>query len=73
MKEFSIQEQILHRNVQRFRGGIISKAYRPLYHSTRGLGVMKKKKEKNQTLYVVPFSPGSGYNSEGVESVQTGE
>ena len=34
---FSIQEQLLHRNVQRFRGGLVFKAHRRLYHSTLGL------------------------------------
>jgi len=36
--------QQLHRNVQRFRGGLVFKAHRLLYHSTLGLRVMKKKK-----------------------------
>ena len=31
------------RNVQRFRGGLVFKAHRPLYHSTLGLRVIKKK------------------------------
>ena len=30
-------EQLLHRNVQRFRGGLAFKAQRLLYHSTLGL------------------------------------
>ena len=37
--------QLLHRNVQRFRGGIVSQAQRRLYHSTLGLKVIKKKKK----------------------------
>jgi hypothetical protein len=40
----SISEQVLHRNVQRFRGGLAFKAHRFLYHSTLGLRVIKKKK-----------------------------
>ena len=39
---FSIQERLLHRNVQRFRGGLVCKAHRPFYHSTLGLRVIKK-------------------------------
>ena len=31
-------------NVQRFRGGLVFKAHRLLYHSTPGVGVIKKKK-----------------------------
>jgi len=37
-------EPLLHRNVQRFRGGLLFKAHRLLYHSTLGFRVMKKKK-----------------------------
>ena len=33
-------------NVKRFRGGLVFKADRFLYHSTRGLGVIKKKKHE---------------------------
>jgi len=36
-------QALLHRNVQRFRGGLVFKAHRFLYHSTLGLRVMKKK------------------------------
>ena len=38
--------QLLHRNVKRFRGGLVFKAHRLLYHSTLGLRVIKKKKKK---------------------------
>jgi len=34
----------LRRNVKRFRGGLVFKAHRLLYHSTLGLRVIKKKK-----------------------------
>ena len=37
-------ELLLHRNVQRFRSGLVFKAYRLLYHSTLGLRVIKKKR-----------------------------
>ena len=33
----------LRRNVKRFRGGLVCKAYRLLYHSTLGLRVIKKR------------------------------
>jgi len=36
--------QLLHRNEQRFRGGLVFKAHRLLYHSTLGLREIKKKK-----------------------------
>jgi len=39
------KEQLRHRNVQRFRGGLVFKAHRLVYHSTLGR-VIKKKKEK---------------------------
>jgi len=43
---FSIQEQLLRRNVKRFRGGLVFKAHRLVYHSTLGLSVIKKKIKK---------------------------
>jgi len=39
-------KQLLRRNVKRFRGGLILKADRLLYHSTPGSRVSKKKEEK---------------------------
>ena len=33
--------------MERFRGGLVSKAHRRLYHSTPGLRVRKKEKKKN--------------------------
>ena len=46
--QFSIFEQLLRRNVQRFRGGLVLKAHRLFYHSTLGLRAMKKKKKKKK-------------------------
>jgi len=40
-----------HRNVQRFRGGLVFKAHRLLYHSTLALRVIKKKKFAPSSLY----------------------
>ena len=37
--------RLLSRNVKRFRGGLVCKAHRLLYHSTLGLRVIKKKKD----------------------------
>ena len=37
-------QQLLRRNVKRFRGGLVFKAHRPLYHSTLGSKVKKKKR-----------------------------
>jgi len=37
-------EDLLRRNVKRFRGGLVFEAHRLLYHSTLGLRVIKKKK-----------------------------
>jgi len=36
----------LYRNVQRFRGGLVFKAHRLLYHTTLGLSVIKKRREE---------------------------
>ena len=46
--------QLLYRNVQRFRGGLVLKARRILYQSTLGLRV-KKKKKKGLLQMVSPF------------------
>ena len=43
---YSSQLKNNYRKVQRFRGGLVLKARRLLYHSTLGLRVIKKKKEK---------------------------
>ena len=43
---FSIQEQLLHRNVQRFREGSVFKAHRLLYQSTLGSRAIQRKKKK---------------------------
>jgi len=42
-------EQPLRRNVKRFRGGLVFKAHRLVYHSTLGSRVIKKKKKTKKT------------------------
>ena len=37
---------LLHINVQQFRGGLVFKAHELLYHSTRGLRAIKKQREE---------------------------
>jgi len=37
-----------NRNVKRFRGGLVLKAHGLLYHSTLGMGVIKKKKHQKK-------------------------
>jgi len=39
------REKQIHRNVQRFRGGLVFKAHRLVCHSTLGLRVIRKKKK----------------------------
>ena len=48
------KEQLLYRNVQRFRGGLVFKAHRLLYQSTLGLRVIKKKKSRSALPSPVP-------------------
>jgi hypothetical protein len=36
---------VSYRNVQRFRGGLVSKAHGLLYHSSLGLRIIKKKEK----------------------------
>ena len=45
--------QLLHRNVQRFRGGLVFKAHRLLYQSTLVLKVIKKKKKLNPSIQML--------------------
>ena len=57
-KNLWIQEQLLYINVQRFRGGLVFKTHRLLYHSTLGLIVIKQQKKihrskKPHTNFVV--------------------
>jgi len=48
---------LLRRNVKRFRGGLVFKAHRLVYHSTLGLRVIKKKKKKKKKLPRPPLGP----------------
>ena len=60
---FSIQEQLLCRNMQRFRRELEFKAHKLLYHSTPGLRIMQKKEEKS--CLPEPGAPGAGSSSLG--------
>ena len=40
-------------NVQRFRGGLVVKAHRLVYHSTLGLRVIKKKKRRIGSMKIL--------------------
>jgi len=44
--QLSIYEQLLYRNAQRCRRGLVFKARRLLYHSTLGWRVIKKKEKR---------------------------
>jgi len=55
--------QLLHRNVQRFRGGLVCKALRLVYHSTLGSRVIKKKKTGPGTAFG-GWSGGGGQSSD---------
>ena len=39
--------ELLHRNVQRFRGGLVFKAHRRVHHSTLGWRVIKKRRRSD--------------------------
>ena len=45
-----IQERLLRRNMDRLRGGLVSKAHRLLYHSILGSRVIKKKRRLESML-----------------------
>jgi len=42
----AVPQQKGGRNAKRFRGGLVFKAHRLVYHSTLGLRVIKKKKRR---------------------------
>ena len=42
----SVEVQLLRRDVQRFRDGLVCKAHRLVYHSTLGWRVIKKKEKE---------------------------
>ena len=48
--------QLLRKNVKRFRGGLVFKAHRLVYHSSPGWRVIKKKKEKGIYRTAVLFT-----------------
>ena len=53
--------------MQRFRGGLVFKAHRLLYHSTLGLGVINNKKQTPASWVMVEGvgSRGSGFGFRG--------
>ena len=65
MRGNSISEQLLRRNAKRFRGGLVVKAHRLVYHSTLSR-VIKKKKKKirgNVTFSGTHRRKGSNFSS----------
>ena len=48
--------QLLRRNVERFRGGLVSKAHRLLYRSTLGWSVIKKRRRTRSMSAPLPWS-----------------
>jgi len=65
-RAFSISEQLLDMNVQRFRGRLIFKANRLLDHSTLGWRVMQKKRRTGIAIGLVEVK-GLGFGVWGVE------
>ena len=49
MRDVSTQEQLLRRNVKRFREGLVFKAHGLVHHSTLSWGVIKKKNDGGGT------------------------
>ena len=58
--------------MKRFRGGIVFKAHRLLYHSTLGLRVIKKKKKIKPVLRRVPQARSPSQLSRGTAPVGRG-
>ena len=57
---------LLRRNVKRFRGGLVFKAHRLLYHSTLGWRVIKKKREEPPIPQLGPDMADCGSYRKGV-------
>ena len=55
--QFSIEEQLLHRNEKRSRGGLVFKAHRCVYHSNLGSRIRKKKEDLPEDGIKLPW-PG---------------
>ena len=74
----NIWAPLLHINMQRFRGGLVYKAHRLLYHSTLGLRVIKKstspppRRWRGAELALMPCFRGSGYCVKSLRSSYTG-
>ena len=51
---------LLRGNVKRFRGRLVFKAHRLVYHSTLGSRVIKKKKKKKKKRPPLPMSSENG-------------
>ena len=59
-REFCIDNQLLRRNVKWFRGGLVFKAHRLLFHSTLGLRVIKKKNQLVPVRFISELIQRSG-------------
>ena len=52
---FRISEQLISRNMERFRERLVFKAHRLLYHSTLGSKAIKQKKRASPSVSVLMF------------------
>ena len=52
-----VERQLLHRNAQRFRGGLVFKAHRRVYHSNLGSREMKRASERDHVGSRSSLSP----------------
>jgi len=68
----STGEQLLCRNVNRFRGGLVFKAHRLVYRSTLGSRVTKKKKKVLSSAISTPCLRQRRYGTEGRAGLQAG-
>jgi len=56
-----IYELLLRRNVKRFRGGLVFKAHRHVYHSTLGLRVIKMRRRRGDAFPSKQARNGEGF------------
>ena len=53
--ETDLVERLLNRNVEQFRGGLVFKAHRLVYHSTRSSREVKKKKKTDLDFLALSY------------------
>ena len=70
MGKVEVQEQLLGKNVERLRGGLVFKAHRLVYHSTLGSRVMMKKKKFKVETWIVEARKRANSHYRGISRIR---